>query len=157
MKILLSSLLTLSFVLVAPLQSGAAQERPCQVIMRVDDSLRFKPATIEVPATCGEFKVVLRHVGRLPKVASPRNWVLVKASDADAVARAGGAAGPEHDYVKPGDARVLAKSLVIGRDEMTKIEVPVDLLEPGETYTYLSTIPGFSPALRGSLTVQPAN
>ena len=157
MKILLSSLLTLSFVLVVPSEIIAAQERPCQAIMRVDDSLRFKPATIVVPATCAQFTVVLRHVGRLPKVASPRNWVLVKASDADAVARAGGAAGPEHDYVKPGDARVLAKSMIIGRDEMTKIEVPVDLLEPGEAYTYLSTIPGFSPALRGSLTVQPAN
>jgi len=157
MKILLSSLLTLSFVFAVPLQSSAAQERPCQVIMRVDDALRFKPASIEVPATCAEFKVVLRHVGRLPKVASQRNWVLVKARDADAVAHTGGAAGPEHDYVKPGDSRVLAKSLVIGRDEMTEIDVPVDSLVPGETYTYLSTIPGFSPALRGSLTVQPAN
>lgn len=156
MKILLSSLLALSFWLVVPAQSIAAQEMSCQVIMRVDDTLRFKPATIEVPATCTEFKVVLRHVGRLPKVASPRNWVLVKASDADAVARVGGVAGPKHDYVKPGDARVLAQSVVIGRDEITEIDVPVDLLTPGETYTYLSTIPGFSPALRGSLTVQPA-
>ena len=127
----------------------------CEMSVRVDDSLRFKPNVIEIPAQCNEFKVVLRHFGRLPRVASPRNWVLVKAEDAEAVARAGVEAGAASDFVKPGDARVLASSEVIGRDETAVINLPVQALVPGNTYTFLSTIPGFSPALRGSLEVLP--
>lgn len=130
-----------------------AADTACEVTVRVDDSLKFRPDTIEVPAKCQQFRVTLRHVGRLPRVASARNWVLVKAADADGVARTGGLAGADAGYVDTADGRVLASSAVIGRDEVTTVDVPVVMLEPGQTYTFLSTIPGFSPALRGVLTV----
>lgn len=128
-------------------------DEACQVTVRVDDSLKFRPAMIEVPVQCQHFQVTLRHVGRLPRVASPRNWVLVSPGGADGVARTGGLAGPSNDYVDAADERVLASSRVIGRDEVAHVDVPVHSLEPGRTYTFLSTIPGFSPALRGTLTV----
>lgn len=125
----------------------------CESTVRVDDTLRFRPDTIEIPSTCRYFTVTLQHVGRLPAVASPRNWVLVKAGDADAVARTGAVAGAAQNYVDVTDDRVLAASEVIGRDESVQVAVPLSLLEPGQVYTYLTTIPGFSPAMRGTLRV----
>ena len=144
----------LAFVGVIPC-TALAQAPMCSASVQVDDTLRFSPAQIEVPASCAQFTVLLSHQGRLPKVASPRNWVLTKTEDADGVARDAELAGKNNGWVKPGDARVLATSTVIGRGETVRIEVDVAGLAAGVPYTYLSTIPGFSPVLRGTLTVAP--
>jgi len=106
-----------------------------------------------VPDGCKEFDVLLRHVGRLPKVATPRNWVLTRQEDANGVASDAELAGAKHDWLKPNDMRVLAASSVIGRGEAVRVSIPIKELVPGVQYTYLSTIPGFSPVLRGTLTV----
>ena len=135
---------------------AAAVDEPttsCELTVRVDDTLRFRPDAIEIPSSCRDFTVTLQHVGRLPAVASPRNWVLVKADDADAVARTGAAAGQAQGYVDVNDDRVLVASAVIGRDQSVQIQIPVSQLEADQAYTYLSTIPGFSPAMRGTLRV----
>lgn len=134
---------------------AAAQAPACSMDIAVDDALRFVPAQIEVPSGCGQFTVLLAHKGRLPKVASPRNWVLVKADNADGVARDAELAGAANAWVKPGDERVLAASSVIGRGEAVRVEIDVAKLAVGTPYTYLSTIPGFSPVMRGELTVMP--
>jgi len=155
LMVLLTVLLTAPRLATAQTAASSAPAIACEMSVRVDDSLRFKPDVIEIPSQCSAFKVVLRHFGRLPRVASPRNWVLVKSVDADGVARTGVQAGAENDFVVPGDDRVLASSEVIGRDEKVEINLPVQALVPGDTYTFLSTIPGFSPALRGSLVVLP--
>ena len=155
LNLLFVTLLSAPWLAIAQTADKIVPAAACEISIRVDDSLRFKPDVIEIPTQCSEFKVVLRHFGRLPRVASPRNWVLVKAEDADGVARAGVEAGAASDFVKPGDERVLASSDVIGRDETAEIDLPIQALVPGDTYTFLSTIPGFSPALRGSLVVLP--
>ena len=155
LNLLFVTLLAVPCLTIAQTAAPVAPVVTCEESVRVDDTLRFKPDVIEIPAQCTEFKVVLRHVGRLPLVASPRNWVLVKTEDADAVARDAIEAGAANNFVVPGDERVLASSEVIGRDEKAEINLPVQALSPGEIYTFLSTIPGFSPALRGSLVVLP--
>lgn len=127
----------------------------CQVQVKVDDTVRFNPEQIEVPTLCEQFTVLLTHVGRLPKVATPRNWVLTKAEDANAVARDAELAGAVNNWIKPNDERVLAASSVIGRGETVRVDVAVRDLMPDLQYTYLSTIPGFSPVLRGTLTLVP--
>ncbi|UOD50579.1 plastocyanin/azurin family copper-binding protein [Orrella daihaiensis] len=133
----------------------ARQSPVCHASVRVDDSLNFDPAHINVPSTCKQFAVFLSHVGRLPKVASPRNWVLTTAADVDAVARDAELAGATNHWVMPGDSRVLVASSVIGRGEAVRIDLPVQMLVDAVDYVFLSTIPGFSPVLRGSLTVVP--
>jgi azurin len=122
-------------------------------VIRVNDTLQFKPDRIEVPNQCEQFTVILRHEGRLPKVASPRNWVLTEQRHADAVARDAAQTSVLTDWVNPNDPRVLAHSSVIGRDQSVRVDVPIGLLKPGVSYVYLSTIPGFSPLLRGTLTL----
>ena len=145
---------------VAQTQTAAATARTapntgCEVQVQVDDSLRFAPARIEVPASCDQFTVLLTHIGRLPKVASPRNWVLTKTELADAVARDAERAGAVNNWIQPEDERVLAASSVVGRGETVRVVIPVKRLAHGVSYTYLSTIPGFSPVLRGTLSVTP--
>jgi azurin len=136
---------------------GAYAQIPeaCTTVVTVNDHLYFKPDQIEIPSQCDQFTVVLQHEGRLPKIASPRNWVLTSARDANVVARDASAAGASQDWVTPNDPRVLAHSAVIGRQEAVSISVPVQDLMPGEPYVYLCTIPGFSPTMRGQLILQP--
>lgn len=127
----------------------------CSAKVQVDDTLRFSPPKLEVPMACEQFTVLLSHVGRLPKVASPRNWVLTTQAAADAVARDAELAGAANGWVKPDDEQVLAASSVIGSGETVRVQFEVAKLQPEVQYTYLSTIPGFSPVLRGTLTVVP--
>lgn len=138
-------------------QSQQPEPKPniCQVQVKVDDTTRFNPEQIAVPTTCKQFTVLLTHEGRLPKLATPRNWVLTKAEDANAVARDAELAGAANNWIKPNDERVLAASSVVGRGETVRVGVAMRDLMPGVQYTYLSTIPGFSPVLRGTLTVVP--
>lgn len=136
-------------------QQPKEQAVSCSMELRVDDTLRFYPPTVEVPLTCEQFTILFSHRGRLPKVASPRNWVLTSQATADAVARDAELAGARNHWVKPHDERVLAASSVIGSGETVRIELEPANLAQGSHYTYLSTIPGFSPVLRGKLTVVP--
>ena len=81
---------------------------------------------------------------------NPHNWVLVKAGTKDAVAAAGAAAGPENDWVAPGDDRVVAR---------------IRLLDPGESgqnrfvapavgkYQFVCTFPGHNVTMFGDFEV----
>lgn len=140
--------------LVAVPAFAQVSDDPCRVVVRADDKLYFRPAQIEVPSRCEQLTVVFRHDGWLPKSATPRNWVLTKTTDANAVASDGYLAGKDAGWLKPDDARVIAHSAVIGRDESVQIVLDVDRLEAGTDYTYLCTIPGFSPVMRGTLKLQ---
>lgn len=152
----LSGMLLLANVATAQSVQGVADldadPGTCSAVVTVDDTLHFKPSVIEVPAECEQFTVLLRHMGRLPMVATPRNWVLTGATHADGVARDAELAGAANNWIKPGDERVLAASAVIGRGQTVRVDIPIDVLVPGKSYIYLSTIPGFSPVLRGTLT-----
>ncbi len=140
------------FWLAEPLRAEASQA--CVAEVTVNDHLYFKPEQIDIPASCDQFTVLLKHEGRLPKVASPRNWVLTDAKAADAVARDASVAGQDNGWVIPGDERVLAASPVVGREQSASIQIPVTRLTPDQAYVYLCTVPGFSPTMRGQLRVQ---
>lgn len=145
-------------VVLAVLAAGSVfaqgSDDPCRVVVRATDKLYFTPTHIEVPRQCEQLTVVFRHDGWLPKAATPRNWVLTKTTDANAVASDGFVAGKEAGWLKANDPRVIAHSAVIGRDEVEQVLLDTDALEPGIQYTYLCTIPGFSPVMRGTLSLQ---
>lgn len=150
-----SSLSVCGALLACAAVTAAAQTSDCSVDVQVDDTWRFSPMQIDVPASCASFSVLLSHKGRLPKIASPRNWVLIKAEHANGVARDAEIAGAANNWIKPADERVLAASGVIGRGQSVRVQIDMTKLDAGTSYTYMSTIPGFSPVLRGTLTVVP--
>lgn len=128
---------------------------PCAIEMDVDDALRFTPAQIEVSKTCDKFTVQLKHSGRLPKAAMGHNWVLVKQSDLNGVARTGMAAGETLDFIDPQDKRVIAHTALIGPGESTSVTFAVNKLEPNTRYSFLCTFAGHSPIMQGTLTLVP--
>ncbi|MNT45091.1 Azurin-2 [compost metagenome] len=60
-------------------------------------------------------------------------------------------AGAAAEYVKPGDARVIAFSKVIGGGETTTFDIDVTKLKAGTEYTYFCSFPGHSFIMRGVL------
>ena len=74
-----------------------AADAACSVEITGNDAMQFNKTSIEVPKTCQEFKVTLKHVGKLPKTAMGHNWVLAKTADLDAVSKDGIAANVGND------------------------------------------------------------
>jgi len=124
---------------------------PCEAGIESNDAMQFDKASLEVPASCKQFTVKLRHVGKLPKAAMGHNWVLSKTADVQAVASDGIAAGLPNQYVKAGDARVIAFTPVIGGGENTSVSFDVARLKAGEAYTYFCSFPGHSAIMKGTL------
>lgn len=141
--------------LTASLMTGAAHAAQCAISIEADDALRFNPATIEVPKNCIQFTVELKHTGRLPKAAMGHNWVLVKESDMNGVARTGMAAGEALDFIDPDDKRVIAHTAVIGAGEAASVTFPVSKLQQGVRYSFLCTFAGHSPLMQGTISLAP--
>jgi azurin len=118
-----------------------------------NDALQFTTKSLQVPASCKEFKVTLKHVGQLPKTVMGHNFVLGKTADVAGINADGMKAGADANYVKAGDPRVIAASKLIGGGESTTVTIPVAKLKAGEDYTYFCSFPGHAGIMKGSLTL----
>ena len=147
MKAPINLTLLLGALLAAPAMAAA----PCDETIEANDAMQFNKASISVPASCKQFTVNLKHTGKLPKAAMGHNWVLTKAADMQATATDGIPAGLDKDYLKPGDARVIAHTKVIGGGESTSVSFDVAKLKSGESYAYFCSFPGHSGIMKGTL------
>ena len=128
-----------------------AMAATCAATVDSTDAMQFTTKSLQVPATCKEFKVTLKHVGKLPKTVMGHNFVLGKTADVTGINADGMKAGAEANYVKAGDPRVIVASKVIGGGESTTVTIPVAKLKAGEAYTYFCSFPGHAGIMRGSL------
>lgn len=126
----------------------------CAADISGDDAMKFDKTSIEVPATCTQFTVTLKHSGVMAKNVMGHNWVLSKTADVQGVATDGMTAGLASAYVKAGDARVIAHTDVIGGGESTSVTFDVARLAAGEAYTYFCSFPGHWALMKGTLTVK---
>lgn len=133
---------------VAALPAMAAQ---CETSIESNDAMQFNLKEMVVDKSCKEFTVHLKHVGKLPASAMGHNWVLTKTADMQGAATDGMAAGLPNDYVKVGDARVLAHTKVIGGGEATSVTFDTSKLAPGEEYSYFCSFPGHWAIMKGVL------
>ncbi len=140
-----------ALVLALAALSGQTLAADCSVEIAGNDALQFDKANISVPQSCKEFTVKLKHSGKLPKAAMGHNWVLSKTSDMQGVATDGIAAGAAKNYVKDGDARVIAHTKVIGGGESDSVTFMSAKLKAGESYTYFCSFPGHSGIMKGTL------
>ena len=67
------------------------------------------------------------------------NWVLVQAGTKDDVANDGVAAGPDNDWIKPGDDRVIGNTRLLNVGETGEAQF---IAPPVGTYQFLCTFPG---------------
>lgn len=129
-----------------------AQE--CAVTVESNDAMQYDTDRIEIPKSCSEFTVTLKHVGQLPEAVMGHNIVVTTAEDMQAVNTDGIKAGLENDYVKPDDERVIAHSEIIGGGESTEMTIPVSELQEGGSYMFFCSFPGHATVMKGEVVLQ---
>ena len=131
--------------------SAPAMAAGCETVVESNDAMQFNVKNIDVPKSCKKFSVTLKHVGKMPKTAMGHNIAISTAADMQAAITDGMAAGAAADYVKAGDARVLAHSKIIGGGETTKMDIDVTKLKAGTDYVFFCSFPGHSALMKGTL------
>lgn len=130
---------------------AAASAQQCEVTINSNDAMQWDVKEIAVDKSCQQFKVVLKHVGKLPAAAMGHNWVLTRTADMQAVATEGMKAGLPKNYINDADPRVLAHTKVIGGGEQTEVSFDVSKLQAGQDYSYFCSFPGHSAIMKGVL------
>lgn len=148
----------LTLTLAALLTTGAAHAASgaaCSIDVEGRPGKQFGPDRIVVPASCQDFTVRLIHTGKNSKEKAGHNWVLTKTEDIDAVMVDGIKAGAGHEFLAPGDGRILAKTPMLGGGETATVTFPVSRLRAGQSYTYYCSFPAHAQHMRGTLVLQP--
>lgn len=125
----------------------------CSADIEGNDAMKYNVANIDISKSCKTFTINLKHTGKLAKNVMGHNVVIAKTSDIKAIDADGMKAGLASDYVKPGDARVVAHSKVVGGGESTSFTVPVAKL--GSGYSFFCSFPGHSALMKGTVTLVP--
>ena len=123
----------------------------CETTVESNDAMQFNTKEIVVDASCKQFTVHLKHVGKMAKAAMGHNWVLTKEADMQPVATDGMTAGLANDYVKAGDSRVVAHTKLIGGGESDSVTFDTAKLAAGEQYAFFCSFPGHWAIMKGTL------
>ncbi len=145
-KLVAASLLTLV--------SGHLLAAECKVTVDSTDQMSFDTKAIEIDKSCKTFTVELKHSGSLPKNVMGHNWVLSKEADAQQIATDGLSAGIDKNYLKEGDARVIAHTKVIGAGEKDSVTFDVSKLDAAEKYQFFCSFPGHISMMKGTVTLK---
>ena len=137
------------------LMSGAAMAADqCSAEITGNDQMKYDLASITVPASCKDFTVTLKHVGKMAKAAMGHNWVLTTTPDKQAVVTEALKAGPSKDYIPDDAAKIIAHTKLIGGGQSDSVTFPVSKLKAGQEYTYFCTFPAHATLMHGTLTVK---
>lgn len=126
----------------------------CETVLDGNDAMQFNLSAITVPKSCTDFTINLKHTGTMPVAAMGHNVVIAKTADMTGVVADGMGAGVAGDYVKAGDARVVARSKLVGGGESTSVTFPVSAISKDGPYSFFCSFPGHSSMMKGTLTVQ---
>jgi azurin len=141
-----------AFLFTAPAQAAGKE---CKLEITGNDQMQYDKKELTVAKDCATVSVTLKHVGTLPAASMGHNWTLTKTADAAGVANDGLSAGLANNYIKPGDARVIAHTKIVGGGKDDKhsdtVTFPTSKLKAGESYTFLCTFPGHSALMKGTL------
>jgi len=111
------------------------------------EAIQFDQARMEV--TAGTKVVLCLSNG---SSLSQHNWVLVQDGTKDDVAKRGLEAGPDNDWVQPGDLDVVAHTGLVkpGEGREVRFNTP-----PAGTYQFVCTFPGHNLTMAGDFIVTP--
>ena len=124
----------------------------CELTISATDAMQFDKKALSAPSSCKEITLTLTHSGQLPKSAMGHNWVLSAASDMQAIANEGMAAGATNSYIKPDDARVIAYTDIVGGGDSTSITFNTAGLDPSKRYRFSALFLDIGPLCKASLT-----
>jgi azurin len=143
-----------------PAATPASGDKPAAVVadcateIEGNDAMQYNVGSITVPASCTEFKITLKHTGQLAVEVMGHNVVISKEADVQGVAGDGVSAGVAGGYLKADDARVVAKTELIGGGKTTSVSFPVSKIKDGGPYTFFCSFPGHAALMRGTISVQ---
>jgi len=142
---------TIAFLSLLFACSGAfAADKVCKVDIAGTDQMSYDKKEIAVAADCTQVEVTLKHTGKQTAQVMGHNWVLAKTADLASVANDGMGAGLASDYIKKGDARVLAHTKVVGGGQSATVTFATSLLKKGEAYSFFCTFPGHYAIMKGA-------
>ena len=144
------------FVAVSLLTIASAQvmAADCKVTVDSTDQMSFSTKAIEIDKSCKTFTVELTHSGNLPKNVMGHNLVISKEADMQPIATDGLSAGIDKDYLKEGDARIIAHTKVIGAKETDSVTFDVSKLDANEKYGFFCSFPGHISMMKGTVTLK---
>lgn len=146
-----SKVVAVSLLALASSQLMAAE---CKTTVDSTDQMSFNTKAIEIDKSCKEFTVKLEHSGSLPKNVMGHNLVVSKEADMQPIATDGLSAGIDKDYLKEGDARVIAHTKIIGAKESDSLTIDVSKLDPAEKYGFFCSFPGHISMMKGTITLK---
>jgi azurin len=147
----LLALVVSSAVVASPAPRSGAEPRVIQI--EVGDNMKFVPAAIT--AAPGEsIRVVIKHVGQMPKVAMGHNFVLLKKGvDARKLADKCSSARDTEFIIPAVKGDLLASTRLVGPGETADTTFVAPAVR-GE-YQFICTFPGhFAVGMKGTLTVK---
>lgn len=133
---------------------SAAVVTNCSTEIEANDSIQYNVASIVVPKSCSNFKITLKHTGKMPITAMGHDVVITKQSDMQGVDTDAAAAGAADSYLKPNDPRVIAHTKLIGGGETTSVSFSVSKIESGGPYVFFCSFPGHSALMHGPISVE---
>jgi azurin len=145
-KLVAASVLTLA--------SGHLLAAECSVEVDSTDQMSFTTKAIEIDKSCKEFTVNLKHSGSLPKNVMGHNLVISKEADMQPIATDGLSAGIDKNYLKEGDARIIAHTKIIGAGETDSLKFDVSTLDPAKKYGFFCSFPGHISMMKGTVTLK---
>lgn len=125
----------------------------CATTVEANDAMQYNVSSITVPRSCKNFTVTLKHTGKMPRNVMGHDWVMTTAANESGAVADGTQAGLDHNYVKPGDPRVIAATRIIGGGETTSVSFKPSMLKPGTDYVFFCSYPGHAAVMRGKITL----
>jgi len=145
-KLVAVSLLTLA--------SGQLLAAECKTTIDSTDQMSYSTKEITIDKSCKTFTVELTHSGSMVKTVMGHNLVVSKDVDAQPIATDGLAAGIDKNYLKEGDARIIAHTKVIGAGEKDSLTLDVSKLDAAEKYAFFCSFPGHISMMKGTVTLK---
>ena len=124
----------------------------CATTIEGNDAMQYNADSITIPASCSQFTVNLKHVGKLAVNVMGHNFVVAKEADMAGINADGMAVAPEH--LKDGDTRVVAHTKMIGGGESASVSFDVARIKDGGPYSFFCSFPGHLALMKGSIQVQ---
>ncbi len=126
-----------------------AWPQECHFRIQANDQMQYSTNHMLVPGSCSDIEVTLVNAGTQIAKIMGHNWVLSKPSDMRVIASAGLAAGFEHNWLAPGDQRIIAATRLVGGGESASVHFSASVLHAGAEYSYFCSAPGHYVTMHG--------
>jgi azurin len=126
----------------------------CSTEIEASDAMQYNVGSIAVPASCDNFKITLKHTGKLPVASMGHDVVITTQANMQAVDQESASAGLDNGYIKADDPRVIAHTKLIGGGETASVSFPVSKIKSGGPYMFFCSFPGHSALMHGTIGVQ---